>query len=35
MEAHGGVVEVDSQLEKGTTFRMLLPVARVSAETSV
>jgi signal transduction histidine kinase len=35
MEAHGGGVEVDSQLEKGTTFRMLLPVARVSAETSV
>ena len=35
MEAHGGVVEVDSQLEKGTTFRMLLPVAQVSAETSV
>jgi len=35
MEAHGGTVEVDSQLGEGTTFRLSLPVAHVSAETGV
>lgn len=32
-EAHGGSIAVESELGKGTTFRVQLPMARVRSET--
>ncbi len=31
VEAHAGKIEVESELGKGTTFRVLLPMAQKSA----
>jgi len=35
IEAHGGGIAVESQLDRGTTFRIYLPVSKLAPETGV